>query len=102
MDELEAIRLRKIQELQGQAQEQAQFQNQIQQLENIVRTILTKEALERYGNVKAAHPEKAMQLLAMIGQVMQKGNIKKISDEELKKMLIAIQPKVREMKITRK
>jgi len=102
MDELEEIRQRKMQELQNQANEQAQFQQQVSQLETIVKTILTKEALQRYGNIKAAHPEKAVQLLALIGQMMQKGNTRKITDEELKKMLIMITPKTKQIKITRK
>ncbi len=99
---MEEIRERKMQELQSQAQEQAQFQQQVNQLETIVKTLFTKEALQRYGNIKAAHPEKAVQVLALIGQMMQKGNTKKITDEELKKMLIMITPKTKQIKITRK
>lgn len=102
MDEMEEIRQRKMQELQSQTQEQAQFQQQVNQLETIVKTLFTKEALQRYGNLKAAHPEKAVQVLALIGQMIQKGTTKRIDDNELKKMLIMIQPKVKEIKITRK
>lgn len=98
MDELEAIRQRKAQEL----QEQAEFQSQVNQLESVIKTLFTKEALERYGNLKSAHPEKAVQLLAVIGQITQKGNVKKITDEQLINLLKKMQPKKKEIKITRK
>ncbi len=106
MDELEQIRQRRMEELQSQAlqenQEKAQLEQQIGQLESVVKTLFTKEALQRYGNLKAAHPEKAVQLLLVIGQMVQKGNAKKIDDEQLKRMLIMLQPKKKEIKITRK
>jgi programmed cell death protein 5 len=106
MDELEELKKKRMQELKSQAerqaQEQAQLQQQIGQLEAIVKTTFTKEALQRYGNLKAAHPEKAVQLLALVGQMIQSGKIKKISDDELKKMLIMLEPKKKQIKITRK
>jgi len=98
MDELEAIREKRAQEL----QEQAEFQSQVSQLESVIKTLFTKEALERYGNLKAAHPEKAVQLLAIIGQITQKGNIKKITDGQLKALLTKMQDQKKEIKITRK
>ena len=102
MNELEAIRQRRMEELQQDTQEQAQMRQQIEQLESVVRTLLTKEALQRYGNLKTAHPEKAVQLLAVIGQMIQSGKAKKINDEELKKLLIMIEPKKREITIKRR
>jgi programmed cell death protein 5 len=106
MDELEQIKQKRMEELQQQAnnqlQEQAQLQQQIAQLEAIVKTTLTKEALERYGNLKAAHPEKAVQLLALIGQLIQSGKAKMITDDELKKMLVMLEPKKTQFKIQRK
>ena len=98
MSELEEIRQRKVQEL----QEQAEFQQQVNQLEAIVKSLFTKEALQRYGNLKAAHPEQAVKLLTLVAQQMQKGNARKISDEDLKRMLVMLQPKTRQIKITRK
>lgn len=83
-------------------QEKAQLEHQIAQLEAVAKTLLTKEALQRYGNVKAAHPEKAVQLLLVIGQMIHKGNAKKIDDEQLKRMLVMLQPKKKQIKITRK
>lgn len=109
MDELEAIKKRKMQELrrkqleqmQHQAQEQGQLQQQVQQLEMMVRQALTKDALERYGNLKTAFPEKAVQLLVILAQALQAGQIKTIDDETLKDVLRRLTPKKKEFKINR-
>lgn len=109
MDELEEIKKRKLQELrkrqfgqmQQQAQEQEQFQQQVQQLEIIVKQALTKEALERYGNLKTAFPEKAVQLLVILAQALQSGQITKIDDATLKEVLARLSPKKKEFKINK-
>ena len=106
MDELEEIRKRKLAELQNQQQdslqEQQQMQAQLEQLETVVKQFFTKEALERYGNLKAAHQEKAIQLLVVLGQAVQQGQIKeKITDEKLKDILKQLQPEKKEFKIKR-
>lgn len=96
-DRLEEIRKRKIESLQQQAQKQAegeaQLQAQIQQLEEIVRRALTKEALQRYGNLKTAHPEKAVQLLVVVANAIQTQNIKAIDDKQLKEILMMMDKK---------
>ena len=110
MDELEEIKRKKLEEfkrqqaegLQSQAEEQVQFQQQIEQLEAVVKQVMTKDALLRYGNIKAAHPEKAMQLLAVLAQLIQQGKIQQINDLQLKDILRQVTPKKREIKITRK
>jgi len=111
MDELDEIKKRKLMELQNQqeeslqnqAQEQQQLQAQIEQLETLVKQFLSKEALQRYGNLKAAHQEKAVQLLVILGQAIQQGQIKeKITDEKLKEILKQLQPEKKEFNIKRK
>lgn len=110
MPTLEEIRKRKFEELmqlqqeklQQHAQEQAQLQQQIEQIENIVKQFLTKEALVRYGNLKTAHHEKALQLLVVLFQAIQKGQMQgKIDDSTLKKVLGQLTPKKREINIKR-
>ena len=110
MPTLDEIRKKKLEQLmqmqqeklQEQAQQEAQVQEQIEQMESIVRQLLTKEALERYGNLKTAHQEKALQLLVLLFQAIQKGQIQKqIDDSTLKKVLEQITPKKREIKIKR-
>ena len=110
MPTLEEIKKRKLEELmrlqqeklQEQSQEQAQIQQQIEQIENVVRQFLTKEALIRYGNLKTAHHEKALHLLVILFQAIQKGQIQgKIDDSTLKKILGQLTPKKKEIKIKR-
>ncbi len=85
-----------------QANEHAQMQQQIERMEELVRQVLTKDALARYGNLKTAHQEKAVQLLLVLFQAMQKGQINgKIDDSTLKKILEQMTPKKRDIKINR-
>ncbi|MEA2036184.1 MAG: DNA-binding protein [Nanoarchaeota archaeon] len=104
MDELEEIRKKKLMELQRQQEEQLQSnqqaQAQFEQLEVVVKQFFTKEALERYGNVKAAHPDKAVQIMVVLGQAVQQGQIKnKIDDEQLKAILKQLQTEKKDFKI---
>ena len=109
MDELEEIKKRKLHELrkkqleemQQQAQEQQQLQQQIQQLESMVKQALTKEALERYSNLKTAFPDRAVQLLVILAQGIQSGQITKIDDNTLKELLKRLTPEKKEFRIKR-
>ena len=87
--------------MQQQAQEQQQLQQQIQQLEIMVKQALTKEALERYSNLKTAFPDRAVQLLVILAQAIQSGQITKIDDNTLKEILKRLTPEKREFKIKR-
>lgn len=106
MDELEQLKQKKVEELQQQIKEkqaeQAKVQQQINMLEQMVTSRLSKEALERYGNIKTAHPERAVQLLTILGQVIQEKNLERIEDEELKQLLQLMQSQTREINIKRK
>ena len=109
MDEIDNIRKKKLEELrsqqvdsiQQQAQEEQHMQQQIQQLEAIVKQALTKEALERFGNLKAAYPERAIQLLLVLSQAIQSGQIQKIDDKTLKELLKKLTPEKKDFKIKR-
>lgn len=110
MPTLDEIRKKKLEEMmrlqqsnfQEQAEQQAQIQQQIEQMENAVRQFLSKDALARYGNLKAAHQEKALQLLVILFQAIRKGQVKsKIDDATLKKILEQLIPKKRDIKIKR-
>ncbi len=79
--------------------EQEDIQQKIQELEFVVKQCFTKEALERYGNIKAANPEKAVQLLVVLGQALQAGQINQIDDDKLKEILMQITPEKRDFKI---
>ena len=107
MDELEAIRQRKLAELQEQLQsqivqqnqEEDQLRSQIEQLEAFVKPRLTQAALSRYGNIKTAFPDKAVQVLVILYQAMAKRNVQQIDDEELKGLLKELEPEKKEFKI---
>ena len=105
MDELESLRKKKLEELKKRYQEQSeqngQAEQQIQQLELIVKQVLTRGALERYSNLKTAFPEKAVQILVIIAQAIQSRNLEKVDDDTLKELLKKIEPKKREIKIKR-
>jgi programmed cell death protein 5 len=97
MSELEDIRQRKLQELQAQMQQsnaEAQ-QNQLekQQIEAYVRQHMSKEAVERFGNIKIAFPEKAEKALLIMATALQRGQIKHIDDKILKTLLEKLQSK---------
>lgn len=109
MDELENIRRKKLEQLkqqhahklEAQQREEIQLQQQLQTLESLVRQKMTKEALERYGNIKIAHPEKTIPLLAILGQAIQAGHIDTIDDSQLREILKRMEPQ-KEIRITRK
>lgn len=109
MSELDEIKKKKLEELKQQqgalnqeVQEQLQLQEQIQQLEAVVKQIFTKEALARYGNFKAAHPQKALQLLVVLGQTIQSGQIKTIDDDNLKDILRKLPSEKKSFRIIKK
>jgi programmed cell death protein 5 len=103
MDELEELRKRKLQEMMERRQqdfnEQVQIEQQLQQIENTIKQKFTKEALQRYSNIKIAYPEKRAQLLLILAQVH--NQIDKINDEQLKEILKRMEPKKKETKIKR-
>jgi DNA-binding TFAR19-related protein (PDSD5 family) len=103
---LEEIKRRKLEEMmqsqQEKAQEHAQIQQQVEQMETVVKQYLTAEAITRYGSIKAAHKEKAIQLLVLLFQTIQAGQIRqKLDDKTLKAFLEKITPQKREFKIKR-
>ncbi|MBI3033886.1 hypothetical protein HYY72_01895 [Candidatus Woesearchaeota archaeon] len=109
-DEIEEIKRKKLEALQRQYQEgihqqaaeEQEAQQQIAALEAAVKSRLSKEALQRYGNIKAAHPEKAVQLLIVLGRLIQLGRVNMISDENLKAVLQKMDAEKRETRITRR
>ena len=109
MSDLEDIRKRKLAALQKQMQQQAspdmqeqlQLVQQIEALEGVVKQVLTRDAWARYANIKAADPERAIQILALLGQLIQSGRVKEIDDERFKLLLSKITPEKRETKIRR-
>ncbi|HIE34104.1 MAG TPA: DNA-binding protein [Candidatus Altiarchaeales archaeon] len=109
-DELERLRQERIKQLMMQ-QQQAQEQQQIEQLRAaeiekqiklIVNKILTPEARERLSNLRLARPEFARQIEIFLIQLYQAGRLpNKITDEQLKDILMKISSRKRNIKIRR-
>src|SRR5207249_10335263 len=83
-DELDAIRRKKLMELQ-QAQTQAaaeqQYREQVQpQRQTILRQILTPEARERPGRTDLAHPEPKENIENQLIQLAQSGRVQRQID----------------------
>ena len=100
MDELEQIRQRKLAEMQS--SDVGRAAEQVAQAEVIVKKAMTKEAVQRYGTVKLAHPEVAMGALAVMFQMLQTGKLQHVTDDTLKELLKNISPKKRDIKIRHK
>lgn len=106
MDELEQIRMKKLQKMQtdalnSQLQQELALQQQVEQIESAVKQSMTKEAVSRYGNIKAANPEKAIQTLVVMARALETRQITQINDDLLKHFLGALTPQKRKMSIKR-
>jgi len=77
-----------------------ELQQQIAALEQNLRSRLTRDALARYGNIRAANPEQAVKVLVAMTQLLTKTD-KMITDSEFKDILREIIPKKRSINIKR-
>lgn len=105
-EELEAIRRRKLMELQQRLQreqEAAEAQRRLElQKQALLRKILTLKARQRLANLKMIKPEFASQLEMQLIQIAQQGRIRiPIDDEQLKEILRRLQMSKREIRIRR-
>lgn len=77
------------------------MQQELTQLETAVKSVMTREALQRYGNIKAADNERAVHLMVILGQLLQQGRIKQVDDENLRQVLSQMTRK-KDFRIVRK
>ena len=105
-EELEALRKRRMLELQQRMVEEQKQSQARQQLESqkqaLLRRILTPEARSRLTNLKMVKPEFTEQLELQLIQLAQQGRLAiPITDEQLKELLIKLQSGRRDYKIRR-
>ncbi len=103
-DELDAIRQRKLAELQQQAAQERAVEGQAAeaqaQKEAILRQILTPEARQRLTNIRMVKPQMAEQIEVQLIQLAGSGRLRsRITDEQLKSLLLQIQGRERERKV---
>lgn len=94
------MELEKIRELQAKQEEERRLK---EEFERNAKQFLDNDALVRYGNLKSAFPEISLQIAMIINQLAQEGQLnRKLNDMEFKELLKNLNPKKREIKITRK
>ncbi len=104
-EELQALRRKKLQKLQQKnAAEQGESeQEQLeQQKQNLLRQLLTPEARQRLTNLKMIKPEFTDQIELQIIQLAHTGTLPiPLTDQDLKRILVQLQGRKREITIRR-
>ncbi len=106
-EELEALRKKRLLELQrrlNQEQQQIQAQQQVEmQKQALLRRILSSDARQRLTNLKMVKPEFAEQIELQLIQLAQSGRLKiPVTNQQLKEILAQLQPQRRDIKIRRR
>jgi programmed cell death protein 5 len=106
-DELDALRRRKMQELEYRAQQESAAQEQNKQMDAqkqaLMRQLLTPEARERLANIRMTRPDIVESVESQLITLVQSGRInQQIDDFTLRQILRKIMPKKREIKIERR
>jgi len=104
-DELDEIRKRKLLSMQNRMSDERQNQAERQidaQKQALLKQILSTEARQRLNNLKMIKPEFAEQIEMQLIQMAQTGKLPiPLSDAQLKQILVQLQSRKRETKITR-
>lgn len=88
-----------ISDIEKRLREQAALTQQLTMLETVAKQKMSREAISRYGNLKVAHPETAVRVIALLAQAVSTGQVKEtIYDEEFKMLLQSIQQGKKEFK----
>ncbi|MBM1154422.1 DNA-binding protein [archaeon] len=89
--ELEALKRRRMLELQKMLEEQQRRQREEMQKQSILRVLLTPEARQRLTNVRLAHPEIAAYVENLLIAYAQAGRLRiPVDDDTLKQILVKV------------
>lgn len=84
----------------GQQGAQQEAEQQVAQLEYAVKSIMSPDARSRFANIKLASPQRAVQVLLVLAQLVQTGRVEHIDDSAFRDILVKLQSK--ETKILRR
>ncbi len=109
-DELAEIRRRRMEQMQQQAMDQQTTEEEAlrqQQIESQIRLalmeILEPEARERLNTIKLTRPEFAKAVEQQLAMLAQSGRVRqRITDDQLKSLLVQLTPSKKEFRITRR
>ncbi|MCW4055659.1 MAG: DNA-binding protein [Candidatus Bathyarchaeota archaeon] len=106
-EEIEALRQKRMMELQRNLSKEEQRHQRQQQVEmqkqTLLRRILSPEARQRLTNLKMVKPEFAEQIELQLIQLAQAGRLSiPVTDDQLKEILARLQSQRRDIKIRRK
>lgn len=109
-EELEKLRKKRMQELQDEESIQQSYEDQEsqqkqyeEQKKQILRGILTPPARERLSNIKLSRPQIGEQIEQQLIMLAQSGRLQqKITDQQLRQLLVKLLPKKRDIKIKRR
>jgi programmed cell death protein 5 len=106
-EELDALRQRKLQELQVRAQQEAVAQEQAKSMEAqkqlVMRQLLTPEARERLANLRMTRPDVVESVENQLIMLAQSGRLtQQVDDYTLRQILRKVMPQKREIKIERR
>ncbi|MDD3421666.1 MAG: DNA-binding protein [Methanocellales archaeon] len=105
-DELDEIRRRKLEEFKQEqmrvAQDEAAKEELQAKKQSILRAILTTKARERLNSIRTTKPSFADQVELQLIALVQSGQIRQqIDDNQLKRILLMLQPKKKDVTIRR-
>ncbi len=89
-----------LQRFSTQSQQGAEAEHQIAQLECAVKSIMSSDARSRFANIKLASPQRAVQVLLVLAQLVNSRGIEQIDDASFRDVLVKMQSK--ETKLFRK